>query len=171
MTKRFAPLALALCISGCMTLAPTYQRPAAPVAASYPELAGSAASEAAASIGWERFFVDARLRELIGLALQNNRDLRVAILNIEQARAQFRVRRADVLPTVGLGASASRTPGPDDSINSHYSAGLVVSARPINCFRRASVKKRSQAILAAAWFDAALPASAKLAATGAAGRW
>ena len=49
------------------------------------------------------------------MALTNNRDLRVAVANIEQARAQFQIRRADRLPTVGLGVSGSRSPGPDDT--------------------------------------------------------
>ena len=84
-----APLALAMTLSGCMSLAPQYERPAAPVAASFPE-GGAASFEAAANIAWQRFFADARLKQLIGLALANNRDLRVAILNIEQARAQYR---------------------------------------------------------------------------------
>ncbi|MES2902488.1 MAG: efflux transporter outer membrane subunit [Pseudomonadota bacterium] len=143
---KFTPLALALSLAGCMSLAPKYERPAAPVAASFPELASSSATQAAASISWEQFFADARLKQLIGLALENNRDLRVAILNIEQARAQFRVRRADQLPGVGLGVSGSRAPGPDDSINSNYSAGLVVSAFELDLFGR--VRSLSDAALA-----------------------
>jgi NodT family efflux transporter outer membrane factor (OMF) lipoprotein len=146
MINRITPLALALSLAGCMSLAPRYERPAAPVASAFPELASSAATQAAASIGWENFFADARLRQLIGLALENNRDLRIAILNIEQARAQFRVRLADVLPTVGVGVSGSRTPGPDDSINSNYSAGLVVSAFELDLFGR--VRSLSDAALA-----------------------
>ncbi|HAV37081.1 MAG TPA: multidrug transporter, partial [Massilia sp.] len=60
----------------------------------------TATTEAPASIAWQRFFADARLRQLIELSLANNRDLRVAVLNIEQARAQYRITRADRLPTV-----------------------------------------------------------------------
>ena len=148
-TLTAAPLALAMILSGCMSLAPTYQRPAAPVAASYPVAspAGVQASAlAAASIAWQQFFADARLQQLIGLALENNRDLRVAILNIEQARAQYQIRRADVLPTVGLGVSGSRTPGPDDSTNSSYSAGLAVSSFELDLFGR--VRNLSQVALA-----------------------
>ena len=105
-TSTAAPLALAMILSGCMSLAPKYERPAAPVAASFP-LAGSASNQAAATIAWESFFADARLKQLIGQALTNNRDLRVAILNIEQARAQFQIRRADSLPTVAVAARGS----------------------------------------------------------------
>ena len=133
-TRRGAPLALAMALEGCMSLAPKYERPQAPVAASFP--AATAAGEAAASIGWKRYFADARLQQLIDLALANNRDLRVAVLNIEQARAQYQIRRADQLPTVNLGVSGSRVPGANDSITSTYSAGLVVSAFELDLFGR-----------------------------------
>jgi multidrug efflux system outer membrane protein len=139
------PLVLALALSGCMSLAPKYERPAAPVAPAFPD-AGAASGQAAAKLAWQQFFADARLKQLIGLALANNRDLRIAILNIEQARAQYRVRRADSLPTVGLGVSGSRTPGENDSINSVYSAGLVVSAFELDLFGR--VRSLSDAALA-----------------------
>jgi NodT family efflux transporter outer membrane factor (OMF) lipoprotein len=149
MSKRFtttaAPLALAMILSGCMSLAPKYERPPAPVAASYP-VASPAAGKAAASIAWQQFFADARLKQLIGMALANNRDLRVAILNIEQARAQYQIRRADTLPTVGLGASGSRTPGPNDSVTSTYTAGLGVSSFELDLFGR--VRNLSEAALA-----------------------
>ncbi len=140
-----APLALAMALAGCMSLAPKYERPAAPVAASFP-IAGSASNQAAALIAWQSFFADVRLKQLIGLALNNNRDLRVAILNIEQARAQFQIRRADILPTVGLGVSGNRTPGPDDTSTSTYSAGLAVSSFELDLFGR--VRSLSNAALA-----------------------
>jgi outer membrane protein, multidrug efflux system len=133
-TRRGAPLALAMALAGCMSLAPKYERPAAPVAASFP--VSAATGEAAASIGWKRYFADARLQQLIDLALANNRDLRVAVLNIEQARAQYQIRRADQLPTVNLGVSGSRVPGANDSITSSYSAGLVVSAFELDLWGR-----------------------------------
>ena len=151
MIKRFTrtatPLALALALAGCMSLAPKYERPAAPVAASFPELAPSAASGAAASsIAWQQFFADARLKQLIELALANNRDLRVAILNIEQARAQYQIRRADTLPTVGLGVSGNRATEAEDNIRTTYSAGLAVSAFELDLFGR--VRSLSDAALA-----------------------
>ena len=111
------PLALAMALSGCMSLAPKYERPAAPVAPAFPELpkAGgttlpTATTEAPSNLSWQRFFADARLRQLIELSLANNRDLRVSILNIEQARAQYRITRADRAPTVSASfpAAASR---------------------------------------------------------------
>lgn len=142
-----APLALAMALSGCMSMAPKYQRPSAPVAASFPVAAGAGATnEAASQITWQRFFADARLQQLIELALKNNRDLRVAILNIEQARAQYQIRRADLLPTVGLGVSGSRTPGENETIKSTYSGGLVVSSYELDLFGR--VRSLSNAGLA-----------------------
>ena len=148
------PLTLAMTLAGCMSLAPKYERPAAPVAPAFPEMpkAGSApaaavATEAPATIAWERFFPDARLRGVIGQALNNNRDLRVAIANIEQARAQYRIQRADRLPTVGLGVSGSRqTTGEDQPITSLYQSGLSVTSFELDLFGR--VHNLSQAALA-----------------------
>jgi multidrug efflux system outer membrane protein len=152
--KKLTPLALALTLAGCMSLAPKYERPQAPVAQSFPEipLAGgtalpAATSEAPANLAWQRFFADARLRQLIEMSLANNRDLRVAILNIEQARAQYRITRADRLPTVSAIVSGSRqTTGEDQPISSIYQAGFGVSAFELDLFGR--VRNLSQAALA-----------------------
>ncbi|MEN3278860.1 MAG: outer membrane protein multidrug efflux system, partial [Massilia sp.] len=147
------PLAMAMTLAGCMSLAPKYERPAAPVAPAFPEVPRSggtalptATTEAPANIAWQRFFADARLRQLIELALANNRDLRVAILNIEQARAQYRIARADRVPTVSAVVSGSRqTTGEDAPIQSLYQAGLGVSAFELDLFGR--VRNLSQAAL------------------------
>jgi outer membrane protein, multidrug efflux system len=121
--------------SGCMSLAPTYERPAAPVPASF---AGdtAAAGPVAGELAWQEFFGDARMKALIGIALANNRDLRIAALNIAQARATVDLRRADLLPTVGAGVSASRQPRAGDGIDSLYSAGLSVTAYELDFFGR-----------------------------------
>jgi multidrug efflux system outer membrane protein len=151
MIKQFTftatPLVLAMLVSGCMSLAPKYERPAAPVAAAFPDAPVNAATnEAAAQIEWQRFFADARLKQLIELSLANNRDLRVAVLNIEQARAQYQIRRADALPTVNAAITGSRAPGANDSITSIYSAGFGVSAFELDLFGR--VRNLSEAALA-----------------------
>ena len=146
---RATPLALALVLvlSGCVSLAPNYQRPASPVAPAFDDApANPATSEAAAQLEWQRFFADARLRQLIDLALANNRDLRVAILNIEQARAQYQIRRADILPTVNAAVTGSRVPGSNDSITSTYTAGFGVSAFELDLFGR--VRNLSEVALA-----------------------
>jgi len=153
MSNRFITplaLALALALSGCVSLAPKYVRPALPVAPAFDDapatLATAATLEAAAQIEWQRFFADARLRQLIGLALANNRDLRVAILNIEQARAQYQIRRADSLPTLNAAVSGSRVPIPNDGVASSYTAGVGVSAFELDLFGR--VRNLSEAALA-----------------------
>ena len=128
---------LALTLAGCGSMAPDYQRPAAPVASTFPDAASSAATATAATaITWHQFFTDARLQALITLALANNRDLRIAVLNIEQARAQFDIRRADQWPTVNVGLSGSRVPTSAGGISSNYSAGVLVTAYELDLFGR-----------------------------------
>jgi multidrug efflux system outer membrane protein len=141
--KRLTPLALALLMAGCVNLAPKYERPAAPVAGAFPTVEGTVASgnpvaaQAPASIAWQHFFLDARLQRLISLALDNNRDLRVAALNIEQARAAYRIQRANQLPTVNVLAAENRiTSGRNQPINSTYEAGVSVTAFELDFFGR-----------------------------------
>ncbi|MGF6273728.1 multidrug efflux system outer membrane protein [Massilia sp. UYP11] len=152
--KFATPLALSMALAGCISLAPDYERPAAPVAAAFPETPKAATEStspvlnaAPATVAWQSFFADTRLRSLIDAALVNNRDLRVAIANIEQARAQYRITRADRLPTVGVGISGSRqTTGEDQPINSVYQSGLSVSQFELDLFGR--VRNLSEAALA-----------------------
>ena len=140
-------IGLQLFLGGCASMTPAYQRPAAPVAAAYPGApAAQDPSAAASDIEWQDYFGDARLKRLIDAALQNNRDLRVAMLNIEQARAQLQLRRADELPTVGIGATGSRQPSGSGGIASTYSAGLAVTAYELDFFGR--VRSLSAAALA-----------------------
>jgi outer membrane protein, multidrug efflux system len=99
--------------SGCANLAPEYRQPAAPIPGAFPaEFSAGAASEPTGSaplnLGWRDFFIDDRLRQIVALTLANNRDLRVAALNIERARAQYGITRAAAFPSVDAGASASR---------------------------------------------------------------
>ena len=128
---------LGLTLAGCGSMAPQYQRPSAPVASTFPDAASSAATATAATaIEWRRFFTDARLQQLITLALANNRDLRIAVLNIEQARAQYDIRSADQWPTVNAGLSGSRLPTSSGGISSTYSAGVLVTAYELDLFGR-----------------------------------
>jgi multidrug efflux system outer membrane protein len=148
MTKRAYPLrSLALSamasavLAGCVNLAPEYTAPASPV----PQALPSSGVEAPTPIdvGWRSFFVEPRLRGTIELALANNRDLRVAALNIERARAQYGIARAGLFPTVEAGASGSRsrTPGSlstsgEARIGSQYSADLGLTSYEIDLFGR-----------------------------------
>ncbi|CAM3308809.1 efflux transporter outer membrane subunit [Polaromonas hydrogenivorans] len=141
-------ISAALLLAGC-SMIPTYERPAAPVAADWPALSATAAAPgatnngiAAADIEWQSFFSDPRLRQLIDAALRNNRDLRVAVLNIEQARAQFQIRRADQYPTVNAAATGSRQPSSNEGITSTYTAGLAMTSYEFDFFGRvASLKE------------------------------
>ena len=144
---RLATLSAALWLAGCSFI-PTFSRPAAPVAESFPTAAAKAsaadaAARTAADIEWQTFFKDARLKRLIELALQNNRDLRVAVLNIEQTRAKLQVARADQLPTVNAGINGSRGPAANGAVTSSYTAGLSVTAYELDFFGR--VRALSQA--------------------------
>jgi outer membrane protein, multidrug efflux system len=92
------PVALIL---GACTLEPQYHRPPAPV----PALpGGTERGTAAADIGWREFFPDPQLQQLIALALADNRDLRVAVLNVQSAQAQYRIQRAELFPTINASA-------------------------------------------------------------------
>jgi len=151
--KRLTPLVLALVLTGCVNLAPKYERPAAPVAGAFPTVEGTVSSgnavanEAPANIAWQRFFTDPRLQQLISLALANNRDLRVSVLNIEQARAAYQIQRSAQLPTVSAVANENRvtTGGKDNAVTTTYQAGFAMSAFEIDLFGR--VRNLSQAAL------------------------
>ena len=92
--------ATAVALSAC-TMEPHYSRPTPPVQATWNgNAAGKAATASVADIGWRQFFPDPVLQRLIELALANNRDLRVAVLNVQAAQAQYRIQRADLFPTV-----------------------------------------------------------------------
>lgn len=140
-------LALGAAITGC-SLAPHYERPQAPIEASYPS--GAAYTPVAgdpmmatADIGWRSFYKDPVLQQLIEQSLENNRDLRVAALNVEAARAQYRIQRADLLP--GLDArgagSVQRLPGDlsqtgSSSISRNYQVNGATTSWELDLFGR-----------------------------------
>jgi multidrug efflux system outer membrane protein len=108
-SKTLALLALGLLLAGC-NMAPHYVRPDLPVAPSVSSGIGQGAdtqaqASDAAPMAWKDYFTDARLRAVIGLSLENNRDLRVAVAHIAQARARYKVQGADLFPTISAGAS------------------------------------------------------------------
>jgi multidrug efflux system outer membrane protein len=116
--------AAAALLAGC-TMEPWYHRPEAPVSQDFPQggvyatqpsatsengqPARSANGAAATDIGWRDFFVDQRLQQLVEIALKNNRDLRVSVLNVEAARAQYQIVRADLFPAINGVATDTRT--------------------------------------------------------------
>lgn len=153
-------------LSAC-SLAPTYQRPDAPVAAAFPaDDAGKAAKTGSASTpaaadrrdaidtGWREYFNEPRLQQLIAAALENNRDLRTAALRIEEARALYNVQSADRLPNLNasVGATRAKTPATvsqtgESVIGRRVDAGLSISSFELDFFGR--VKSLNDAALAA----------------------
>jgi outer membrane protein, multidrug efflux system len=138
-----------LTLTGCSTMAPKYSRPEPPVPAAWPtgaaykNEAAKPGEPPAADIAWNDFFTDERLRKLIALSLENNRDLRVSMLNIEKTRAQYQIRRADLFPAVDAGGSASvqRVPaglsGSGNAATMHqYGVNLGFSAYELDFFGR-----------------------------------
>ncbi|SFQ08293.1 efflux transporter, outer membrane factor (OMF) lipoprotein, NodT family [Variovorax sp. OK605] len=144
---RFLLLPLVLALSGC-SLAPKLVTPDTPVPAMFPMQAHDAAPGVhAADLGWRTMFKDSQLQRLIELSLANNRDLRIAALNVEAAQAQFRVQRASRLPALEVNGSASReralgagnpgsTAAPRSSIQEQTSLALGLSAFEIDLFGR-----------------------------------
>ncbi|MCC8670806.1 efflux transporter outer membrane subunit [Xanthomonas arboricola] len=146
-------IAVAGVLSGC-TLMPRYARPDAPVperfagtelstASTTTDMASPGQAIDIANIGWRQVFTDPALQQVIALALENNRDLRVAALNIEVARAQYRVERAALLPAVQGTGTANNTRTPSElaipgqpQVFRTYSANIGVSAYELDLFGR-----------------------------------
>ena len=112
LNKSLITLAVASTLAGC-SLAPTYERPAAPVAADWSKDAPATGKRNIDNTPWREFFPDQRLQALITAALEYNRDLRIAIARVEEARGLYGVQRADRFPTLNItgGQTAARVPG------------------------------------------------------------
>ena len=140
-TRKMGVLALAACAAGCATLEPPLPAadPGVPVKWSAPlaDVVWEAElpARAAADIGWRDFFRDPDLQTLVARALSNNRDLRVAVLNIDKARAQYRIQRSERLPWVDANAALQRIGG-DTPASSSYSAGTGVTGFELDLFGR-----------------------------------
>jgi multidrug efflux system outer membrane protein len=120
-------------LSGC-TMMPKYQRPAAPVAAQYPGMTATNKADAA-DIAWINFFADERLKKLIELSLANNRDMRVAILNVEESRAEYRVTRSASFPTVDGSGGYTRSYAAGMT-SDQWNASLGTTAYEVDLFGR-----------------------------------
>lgn len=143
------PLGTFLFLAGCTTMAPKYSQPAAPVSAEWPNgpayqvQTSSSAQKPVADIPWQDYFVDEQLRKLIALALENNRDLRIAALNIERSQAQYQIRRSDLVPKVDASAGANFQRIPEALSGSgrattvdQYNVGLGISSYELDLFGR-----------------------------------
>jgi multidrug efflux system outer membrane protein len=142
-------LAAAALLAGCASLSPDFERPVLPV----PATLGNAATNSAATgsdvplLGWRDFAQGPQLPALIALALDNNRDLRMAVLSIERARAQYGVERANLFPSIAATGQGSRSRTPqgvnatgssnvNGQVNSQYSAQLGLSSYELDFFGR-----------------------------------
>lgn len=148
MPKLAAILAFAL-LSGCQ-LAPRHVRPDLPTAHEYSgEYPGQAPGTRAPELGWRDFFVDPRLEVLIGIALEHNRDLAVAVSRIDETRGLYRVQRADRLPAISVSADATRTgigeasagaggipAGPGSATFDRYAIGVGIPAFELDFWSR-----------------------------------
>lgn len=131
-----AVLAASATLASCASLAPAYRRPPLPVATHY-DASGTAAADDGiepANTGWYSYFTDPTMRRLIATALRNNRDLRMAALRVVQAQAAYGIQRADLFPTIGAGADATRARVPGDLnyagrplVQSQYDVDLGIS--------------------------------------------
>lgn len=145
---RLLVLVFAVALPGC-TMIPKYQRPASPVNSQYP--ATTATNETHSSeIPWRNFITDGRLQKLVGLALTNNRDMRVAVLNVEQAQAQYRISRSSLFPAIDANGSYTRSQssvsgfsqanggngGSSTYISSQWSASIGTTAYEIDLWGR-----------------------------------
>lgn len=147
------PLALAASLGAC-SLVPPLERPALPVPAQFPQLAGAPSASAAPLPGWRSLFGDPRLQRLIERALEQNRDLRLAALNVEATQAMFRIQSSARLPSVALEANQTREraqaadsgEGARRTVSKQVGVNLGVSAFELDLFGR--VRALSDAALA-----------------------
>lgn len=138
MTKTLIALSVTLLLGGC-SMAPDYQRPELPQGATWQS---NQTGEAAVS-SWRQQFLDPALQQLIATALENNRDLRIAALNVEAYEARYRIQRAAQLPTLAANGSGTRQQGSDDlsstgqgTISSQYGANIGITAYELDLFGR-----------------------------------
>ncbi|MGQ4659480.1 efflux transporter outer membrane subunit [Lysobacter sp. F6437] len=143
-------LATSLFVAGCSTLQPPLPEAAPSIPAEWPlpattPVATDGTGTITADIGWRDFFADPRLDELVAQALANNRDLRVAVLNVERARSQYGIQRADRLPSLGAEVSMTRSGGDNLDVSESYSASAGIAGFELDLFGR--VHNLSQAAL------------------------
>lgn len=138
MTKTLIALSVTLLLGGC-SMAPDYQRPALPQGATWQS---NQSGEVAVS-PWRQQFLDPALQQLIATALESNRDLRIAALNVEAYEARYRIQRAAQLPTLAANGSGTRQQGSDDlsgtgqgTISSQYGANIGITSYELDLFGR-----------------------------------
>jgi multidrug efflux system outer membrane protein len=142
-------------LAGC-SLAPIYERPDAPVPSQYPDRDAmdnrgpGSANEAvpgvgySADLGWSEFIRDPQLKALIAITLDHNRDMRIAVERVEEARALYGIANAERHPSIGVGANAQITRNPEalrasnaqGSVSRFYQAGVGLTSFELDFFGR-----------------------------------
>ncbi len=157
---RATPLVAALWLTGCVNLAPTLERPALPVPTQLPAADGAAAG-AVAQPTWQSVVQDAHLSQVVELALANNRDLKVSLLNVQRAQAQLRLTDADRWPTLSAALIGQRAPNSEGVQATTLQAGLQLSSYEIDLLGR--LRNASDAASASLMGTEAAARSARLA--------
>lgn len=148
---RTAVALAALALGGCASLAPPFEPPALPVAARFEtpatELGGNAAQ-----VAWREYFTDPQMQRVIALALANNRDVRSAVLRVQEARAAYAIGLSDRWPTVAAQGGAERTrvpsglsPSGQAITSNQFSAGVGLASWEIDFW--GAVRSRNDAAL------------------------
>ena len=144
-TFKFMPLVAALALTGCMSMAPSYERPQAPILTAWPsgEAYADAKLNQQALPDWREFFTDERLRKVIQMTLDNNRDYRVAMLNVQRMRYAYNIQRSEFLPSISATGSGDHTGTPrtlsstgQDTVSHVYSANLAMASYELDLFGR-----------------------------------
>jgi multidrug efflux system outer membrane protein len=131
----FYLLPVAALLSAC-SLTPPLVKPAAPIPAAYAEASAPGSGDTAADLGWRQMLLDVRLQRLVDIALENNRDLRVASLNVEAVRAQYQIQDAGRYPAIGINGGGTRQRGADATVQKQFTAGIAMSAFEMDLFGR-----------------------------------
>jgi len=138
--RKLITISIVAALAGC-AMAPSYERPESPVADKW--ASGGTGGESVDAVGWRDFYKDAKLQNVITLALENNGDLRVSALNVEKLRAQYRIQRANILPEISASGAETRTLTPGDlsasgspTTSDQYSLKVGVTSWELDLFGR-----------------------------------
>jgi multidrug efflux system outer membrane protein len=144
--SRLLLIGISIILGGC-SMAPQYIQPQAPIENQWPQGAAYAPADDSTSMAdqltWQQFFADAKMQQVLTMALENNRDLRLAALNVERAQALYGIQRAELFPGIDAVGSASRQHLPADlstsgqeTTYSQYEVNLGIAAWELDLFGR-----------------------------------
>lgn len=138
---------VSLLMSGCVSLAPEYERPSAPVPSTW-KMDVNESNQSVLELSWKAFIRDERLSRVVTQSLEQSRDLRKAVANIEAARATYRIQRSNEFPTLTADASGSKartvTGANSTAISQNSSATLGLSSYELDFFGKAKSLSESE---------------------------